>query len=90
MSGFLNKVKDFFLKVKEKIRSDIHKFTAPASNIHNAPAESENMEESFAIDEAPKEALIDDESSTGDFVVNAKDITTEYSPGVDSASASPN
>ena len=80
MSSFLNKVKDFFLKVKEKIRSDIHKLTAPELKIHEAPVEREVVEpvrEAFAIDEAP-------------LTVNTEELTTECSPGVDSASASPN
>jgi hypothetical protein len=77
MSGFLNKVKDFFLKVKEKLRSDIHRLTAPEVKIHEAPVEP--VGEAFVIDEAPVAQL----------VINAEDVTTEYSPGVDSASSSP-
>ena len=80
MSGFLNKVKDFFLKVKEKIRSDIHKLTAPEVKIHEAPVEGE-----VVIPKSPTTFTIDD----APLVLNADDLTTECSPGVDSASASP-
>ena len=83
MSGFLNKVKNFFLMVKEKIRSDIHRLSAPVSKIHEAPVENEvvipNSPTTFTIDDAPVAPL----------VVNEEDVTTQYSPGVDSASASP-
>jgi hypothetical protein len=83
MSDLLNKVKNFFLRVKEKIRSDIHKFTAPEVKIHEAPVENEvvipNSPTTFTIDDAP----------VGPLVVNEEDVTTQYSPGVDSASTSP-
>lgn len=87
MSVFLNKVKDFFLNIKEKVQNRIRKVTNPEAKIHEAPAEAASVIEEVPILVVPQPSP-ENVPEEGSPPAVATDDSQMDSP-VDSALASP-